>query len=75
MSSASSAVTYTSVYIDSEPGRDFGELTRSCQTEPHDPDYVPEPMYPKYILLENEHVLSAEELPLPPVDSPTAKSP
>ncbi|GKF34849.1 hypothetical protein Tco_0108049 [Tanacetum coccineum] len=24
--------------------------------QPHDPDYVPEPIYPKYIPLEDEHV-------------------
>nr|GEU29117.1 hypothetical protein [Tanacetum cinerariifolium] len=41
----------------------------------HDPDYVPELMYLEYIPLEDEHVLSAEEQPLPPVDSPTAESP
>ncbi|GKF69164.1 hypothetical protein Tco_0202221, partial [Tanacetum coccineum] len=41
----------------------------------YDPDYVPEPIYPKYILLEDEHEFSAEEQPLPPVDSPTAESP
>nr|GEX75067.1 hypothetical protein [Tanacetum cinerariifolium] len=63
MSSASSVVTYTSVYIDSEPGR------------PHDPDYVPEAMYPEYIPLEDVHVLPVEEQPLPPVDAPTAESP
>nr|GEX97302.1 hypothetical protein [Tanacetum cinerariifolium] len=39
----------------------------------HDPDFVPEPVYPKYIPLEDEHVLSAEEQPLPPVDSPTTE--
>ncbi|GJW33805.1 hypothetical protein Tco_0053837 [Tanacetum coccineum] len=43
--------------------------------QPHDPDYVPEPMYPKYIPLEDEHVFPAEEQPLPPVVSPTAESP
>ncbi|GKF45768.1 hypothetical protein Tco_0135570 [Tanacetum coccineum] len=43
--------------------------------QPHDPDYVPEPMYPEYIPLEDEHVFLVEEQPLPPVDSPTAKSP
>nr|GEW20850.1 hypothetical protein [Tanacetum cinerariifolium] len=32
-------------------------------------------MYPEYIPLEDEHVLLAEEQPLPPVDSPTAESP
>ncbi|GKA49130.1 hypothetical protein Tco_0742088 [Tanacetum coccineum] len=41
----------------------------------HDPDYVPEPIYPEYIPLEDEHVYPAEEQPLPPVDSPTALSP
>ncbi|GKA63697.1 hypothetical protein Tco_0763303 [Tanacetum coccineum] len=40
----------------------------------HDPDYVPEPIYPEYIPLEDEHVYPAEEQPLPPVDSPTALS-
>nr|GEV19160.1 reverse transcriptase domain-containing protein [Tanacetum cinerariifolium] len=43
--------------------------------QPHDPEYVPEPMYPEYIPLEDEHVLPAEEQPLPPIDSPTAESP
>nr|GFB55634.1 hypothetical protein [Tanacetum cinerariifolium] len=43
--------------------------------QPHNPDYVPEPMYPEYIPLEDEHVLPAEEQPLPPIDSPTAESP
>nr|GEV45104.1 hypothetical protein [Tanacetum cinerariifolium] len=75
MSSASSAVTYTSVYTDSEPERVFGEPTMSYQMEPHDPDFVPEPIYPEYILLEDEHILLVEEQPLPPVDSPTAESP
>ncbi|GJY42789.1 hypothetical protein Tco_0431002 [Tanacetum coccineum] len=126
MSSASSAVTYTSVYTDSEPGRAFlgandeeifeGGIPRVIvlghdglpiqpvappssdyirgpedpQTPPvpqdederepmfvhaHDPDYMPEPIYPKYIPLEDEHEFPAEEQPLPPVDSPTAESP
>nr|GEW93402.1 hypothetical protein [Tanacetum cinerariifolium] len=43
--------------------------------QPHDPYYVPEPMYPEYIPLEDVHVLSAEEPPLPLVVSPTAESP
>ncbi|GKD84378.1 hypothetical protein Tco_1355532, partial [Tanacetum coccineum] len=43
--------------------------------QPHDPDYVPEPMYPEYIPLEDEHVFSAEEQPLPHVVSPTTESP
>ncbi|GJT45949.1 reverse transcriptase domain-containing protein [Tanacetum coccineum] len=41
----------------------------------HDPDYVPEPIYPEYIPLEDEHEFPAEEQPLPPIDSPTAESP
>nr|GEW68270.1 hypothetical protein [Tanacetum cinerariifolium] len=97
MSSASSAVTYTFVYIDFEPRRpvaspslDYIPGPEEPQTpptpqdederevmfiQPHDPDYVPEPMYHKYIPLEDEHVLLAEEQLLPPVDSPTAESP
>nr|GEX15244.1 hypothetical protein [Tanacetum cinerariifolium] len=43
-------------------------------TGPHNPDYISEPMYPEYIPLEDEHILSAEEQPLPPIDSPTAES-
>ncbi|GJR71515.1 hypothetical protein Tco_0083880 [Tanacetum coccineum] len=99
MSSASSAVTYTSVYTDSEPGRAFWgaddeEISEGGPEDPqtppvpqvederepmfvqaHDPDYVPEPIYPEYIPLEDEHEFPAEEQPLPPVDSPTAESP
>ncbi|GKG31656.1 hypothetical protein Tco_0426606, partial [Tanacetum coccineum] len=41
----------------------------------HDPDCVPKPIYPKYIPLEDEHELPAEEQLLPPVDPPTAESP
>ncbi|GKD23568.1 hypothetical protein Tco_1225271, partial [Tanacetum coccineum] len=77
MSSASSAVIYTSVYTDSEPGRPVAPPSpyyipgaEEPQTplvpqdederepmfiQPHDPDYVPEPMYPEYIPLEDEH--------------------
>ncbi|GKC99659.1 hypothetical protein Tco_1169934, partial [Tanacetum coccineum] len=43
--------------------------------QPHDPDYVPEPIYPEYIPLEDDHVFPAKEQPLPPVISPTAESP
>ncbi|GKB08703.1 hypothetical protein Tco_0837015 [Tanacetum coccineum] len=99
MSSATSAVTYTSVYTDSEPGRAFWgaddeEISEGGipwvitppvpqdenEREPmfvqaQDPDYVPEPIYPEYIPLEDEHEFPAEEQPLPPVDSPTAESP
>nr|GEY12365.1 putative reverse transcriptase domain-containing protein [Tanacetum cinerariifolium] len=41
----------------------------------HYPDFVPEPIYPEYIPLEDEYILLAEEQPLPPVVSPTAESP
>ncbi|GJS91450.1 putative reverse transcriptase domain-containing protein [Tanacetum coccineum] len=92
MSSASSAVTYTSVYTDSEPGRVFwgadeeisdGGSARvivlgydglPIQPEPHDPDYVPKPIYPKYIPLEDEHEFPVKEQPLPPIVSPTTES-
>nr|GEY97684.1 hypothetical protein [Tanacetum cinerariifolium] len=125
MSEASSAVTYTSVYTDSEPGRVFwgadeelsdGGSPRvivyeydglpmmpvappspdyipgpeephtppSPQDEdehelmfiqPHDPDFVPEPIYHEYIPLEDEHMLPAKEHPLPRVASPTVEPP
>ncbi|GJU88317.1 hypothetical protein Tco_1300740 [Tanacetum coccineum] len=126
MSSATSVVTYTSVYTDSEPGRAFwgaddeevskGDIPwvivlgydglpiqpvappspdyipgpEDPQTPPvpqdederepmfvqvQDLDYVPEPIYPEYIPLEDEHEFPAEEQSLPPVDSPTAESP
>nr|GEV12434.1 hypothetical protein [Tanacetum cinerariifolium] len=35
---------------------------------------MPEPIYPEYIPLEDEHILSAEEQPLPPVVLPTVDS-
>nr|GEV84474.1 putative reverse transcriptase domain-containing protein [Tanacetum cinerariifolium] len=102
MSFASSAVTYTSVYTDSEPGRVFWGTDEELSDgdyipgpeephtppvsqdkderepmfiQPHDPDYVPEPTYPEYIPLKDEHVLPVEDQPLPPVDSPSAESP
>nr|GEW69628.1 hypothetical protein [Tanacetum cinerariifolium] len=122
MSSASFAVTYTSVYTDSEPRRVFWGADKElsdegslwvivygydglsmlivappspdyipCHEEPqtppapqdehelvfiqtHDPDFVPESIYPEYIPLEDEHILPAEEQPLPPVVSPTTES-
>nr|GEU85817.1 hypothetical protein [Tanacetum cinerariifolium] len=43
--------------------------------QPHDPDYVLWHMYPEYIPLKDEHVLPAEEQPLPLIVSPTAESP
>ncbi|GJV83618.1 zf-CCHC domain-containing protein [Tanacetum coccineum] len=97
MSSASSAVIYTSVYTDSKRGRpvappspDYIPGLEEPQTppapqdederepmfiQPQDPDYVPKPIYPEYIPLEDEHVFPVKEQPLPPVDSPTAESP
>ncbi|GKC53909.1 hypothetical protein Tco_1076654 [Tanacetum coccineum] len=66
MSSASSAVTYTCIYTDSEPGRVFW----GADVELH----MILTMYPEYIPLEDEHVFPAEEQPLPPVVSPTAES-
>ncbi|GJR52961.1 hypothetical protein Tco_1403482 [Tanacetum coccineum] len=91
MSSATSIVTYTSVYTDSKPdkcllGEDNDEEISEGvpqdedEREPmfvqaHDPDYMPEPIYPEYIPLEDEHEFPAEEQPLPPIDSPTAESP
>nr|GFC09010.1 hypothetical protein [Tanacetum cinerariifolium] len=76
--SEDSAVTYTSVYIDSVPGRPVPQDEDECEPrfiQAHDPDFVPEPVYPEYIPLEDEHVLPAEEQPLPPLDSPTTESP
>nr|GEZ47865.1 hypothetical protein [Tanacetum cinerariifolium] len=43
--------------------------------QPHDLDFVPKPIYPKYIPLDDEHILPAEEQPLPTVGSPTIESP
>nr|GEY09130.1 hypothetical protein [Tanacetum cinerariifolium] len=55
-------------------GEYFGEPTRSYQMELHDPDFILEPIYPEYIPLEDEHILSTEEQPLPLVVSPTVES-
>nr|GEY27791.1 hypothetical protein [Tanacetum cinerariifolium] len=60
-------VTYTFVYTDSEPGRVFWGANEELSNR--------EPIYPEYIPLEDEHILLAEEQPLPPVVSPTAESP
>ncbi|GJY77079.1 hypothetical protein Tco_0482195 [Tanacetum coccineum] len=106
MSSATSAVTYSSVYTDSEPDRAFWgaddeepvappspdyipgpkdpqtslvpqdeDERESIFVQAQDPDYVPKPIYPEYIPLEDEHEFSAEEQPILLVDSPTAESP
>ncbi|GJW40127.1 hypothetical protein Tco_0065972 [Tanacetum coccineum] len=60
MSSASSAITYTYVYTDFEPGKVFWGADEEISDGG---------------ILQNEHELPAEEQPLPPVDSPTAESP
>nr|GFA22436.1 hypothetical protein [Tanacetum cinerariifolium] len=55
------------------PGESSGVPMRRYLREAHDPDFVLEPVYPEYITLEDEHVLPAEEQPLPhdgPVDYP-----
>nr|GEV45399.1 hypothetical protein [Tanacetum cinerariifolium] len=89
MSSASSAVTYTSVYTDFELERVIWGADKELSDgapqdedehelifiQPHDPDFMQEPIYPEYIPLEDEHILLAKEQPLPPVVSPTAESP
>nr|GEU57692.1 hypothetical protein [Tanacetum cinerariifolium] len=43
--------------------------------QPHDPDFVPEPIYPEYIPLEDEHILPAEEQPLPPIEDEAEDGP
>ncbi|GJR33548.1 hypothetical protein Tco_1209232 [Tanacetum coccineum] len=53
----------------------YREPMRGYLIEPHDPDYVPKPIYPEYIPLEDEHEFLVEEQPLPLVASPTAESP
>nr|GEW54603.1 hypothetical protein [Tanacetum cinerariifolium] len=79
MSSASSAVTYTSVYTDSEPGRPhhhqimYPAPKSHRRHQHHRTRMIPlEPIYPD--ILEDEHVLPVEEKPLPPLVSPTAES-
>ncbi|GKC76358.1 hypothetical protein Tco_1127132 [Tanacetum coccineum] len=74
MSSASSAITYTSVYTDSKPGRPVA---------PPSPDYIPdseEPQTPPILQDEDEREPMFiqphdPDYPLPPIDSPTAESP
>ncbi|GJX62323.1 hypothetical protein Tco_0295223 [Tanacetum coccineum] len=64
MSSATSAVTYASVYTDSEPGRAFWGA---------DDEEIYEGGIPRVIVLGYDGL--AIQPPLPPVDSPTAESP
>ncbi|GJX11481.1 hypothetical protein Tco_0201340 [Tanacetum coccineum] len=79
MSSASSAVTYTSVYTDSEPskvfwGADDEEIIDGGIPRVIVYGYDGLHMQP-YIPLEDEHEFPVKEQPLPPVDSPTAELP
>ncbi|GJT17702.1 ribonuclease H-like domain-containing protein [Tanacetum coccineum] len=64
-----------SVYTDLLSQEGILRTDKELSDGAHDPNYVPEPMYPEYIPLEDEHVFPAEEQPLPPVVSPTAESP
>ncbi|GJX63115.1 putative reverse transcriptase domain-containing protein [Tanacetum coccineum] len=72
MSSASSAITYTFVYTDFEPGRPVA---------PPSPDYIPGPEDPQTPPVpqdedeQDEHEFPAEEQPLPLVVSPTTELP
>nr|GEV36643.1 hypothetical protein [Tanacetum cinerariifolium] len=66
MSDASSAVTYTSVYTDSEPWRYYGEESAI--------PYVPEPEYPEY-LVPSDAEAPLEDQPVPADASLTAASP
>ncbi|GJR36555.1 hypothetical protein Tco_1212239 [Tanacetum coccineum] len=69
MSSASSAVTYTSVYTDSEPGRVFWGADEEISD-----GGVPRPEYPEY-LVPSEDEAPMEDQPLPADASPVALSP
>ncbi|GJY46477.1 hypothetical protein Tco_0435540 [Tanacetum coccineum] len=71
--SEDSTVTYTTV---SNPFKDRPDYMPGPK-EPQSPpslDFVPEPMYPEYMPLEDE-ILPTEEQPLPTAASPTADSP
>ncbi|GKG04215.1 hypothetical protein Tco_0314602, partial [Tanacetum coccineum] len=64
--------------LENPPTPPVPQDTDECEpmfVQAHDPDYVPEPIYPEYIPLEDDHEFLAEEQPLPPIDSPTTESP
>ncbi|GKF55363.1 hypothetical protein Tco_0165703, partial [Tanacetum coccineum] len=67
MSSASSAVTYASVYTDFEPERPLH--LRTCEVP-----YIPEPEYPEYLVPSDDEA-PMEDQPLPVDSSPIALSP
>nr|GEU44592.1 putative reverse transcriptase domain-containing protein [Tanacetum cinerariifolium] len=81
MSDASSAVTYTFVYTDSEPWRyyrdDLAETGPPRVIHPPSPieiPYVPEPEYPEYLEPSDDEA-PLEDQPLPADASPIAASP
>ncbi|GKE11667.1 hypothetical protein Tco_1415218, partial [Tanacetum coccineum] len=80
MSSASSAVTYTSVYTDSELGRPVASPSPDYVPGPEHPPspvevpYVPEPEYPEYLVPSDDEA-PMEDQPLPADASPVALSP
>ncbi|GKC99108.1 hypothetical protein Tco_1169383 [Tanacetum coccineum] len=80
MSSASSAVTYTSVYIDYEPGRLVAPPSLDYVPGPEHPPslvevlYIPEPEYPEYLVLSDDEAPMKNQ-PLPADASPVALSP
>ncbi|GKE76507.1 hypothetical protein Tco_1542627 [Tanacetum coccineum] len=68
MSSASSDVTYTSVYTDSEPDRAFWGADDEEPVAPPSPDYIPGLEDPQTLPVpqdEDEHEFPAKEQPLP----------
>ncbi|GJR20833.1 putative reverse transcriptase domain-containing protein [Tanacetum coccineum] len=71
MSSASSAVTYTSVYTDSEPGRVFwGANEEISDGDPPSPDYVPGPEHPS-----SPDYVPGPEHPPSPIEIPYVPEP
>ncbi|GJU63142.1 hypothetical protein Tco_1244977 [Tanacetum coccineum] len=84
MSSASSAVTYTYVYTDSEPGKGrdsahqlqtmFQVLSTPTFSPQSEVPYVPEPEYPEYLVPSDDEA-PMEDQPLPADASPIALSP
>ncbi|GJX53961.1 hypothetical protein Tco_0282330 [Tanacetum coccineum] len=75
LSQAESSGSEDRRYLRSIPTGHILGTTDSPIQPAHDPDYVPEPIYPRYIPLEHEHEFLAEEQLLPHVDSPIVGSP
>nr|GEV96050.1 hypothetical protein [Tanacetum cinerariifolium] len=83
MSDASSTVTFTSVYTDSEPWRYYGEKSAEAGSpgvpgpehpaSPVEIPYVPEPEYPEYLAPSDDEV-PLKDQPLPADASPTTAS-